>query len=394
MLAAHPGDWHVAMQAYTDPFRLDDASRTGRKFGKRWGVVGPDGKQTTAYEVWNPCHDIVEVRRWVADTMQRVMRETGADGLRLDEYGHAGWVCFSPDHQHTFAERGVSQWQKAVADATRLVREGMDKVAPGSVLTSEHPGYDYLLQFLEGCITYDVTVMASPLRPVECNLQRFYFPECKAYELDHRNADPACRKKFWNAVESFGRYYPLPMYVILKENEDAYQGRDCVPLTTTPGQAPYVYVNRFGSADKTLYHVYNATGHTFDGRVLTVPLQPDEHVFDLLQCREVAVNQTASPAPAEVQVYLPRDDVACLARLPRQLRVSRDGETLSIEAKLPTADCQLVVTSSTGERLLTQDAKPGQNQMALGRLREASKACCVKLLGGDALLDVTVIPGP
>lgn len=69
---------------YTDPFRLDDAGRTGREFGKRWGVVGPDGKPTTAYEVWNPCHDIVEVRRWVADTMQRVMRETGADGLRLE----------------------------------------------------------------------------------------------------------------------------------------------------------------------------------------------------------------------------------------------------------------------------------------------------------------------
>ena len=112
---------------YTDPFRLDDASKTGREFGKRWGVVGSDGKPTTAYEVWNPCHDLPEVRQWVADTMKRVMRETGADGLRLDEYGHAGWACFSPDHQHTFAEHGVSQWQKAVAEATRLVRAGMDR---------------------------------------------------------------------------------------------------------------------------------------------------------------------------------------------------------------------------------------------------------------------------
>jgi hypothetical protein len=380
---------------YTDPFRLDDASKTGRQFGKQWGVVGSDGKQTTAYEVWNPCHDLPEVRQWVADTMQRVMRETGADGLRLDEYGHAGWACFSPDHQHTFAERGVSQWQKAVAEATRLVRAGMDEVSPGSVLTTEHPGYDHLLQYLEGCITYDLTVLVSPLRPVECNLQRFYFPECKAYELDHQNADPECRKKFWNAVESFGRYYPLPLYVILRENEDAYQGRNCAPLISTPGQPSYIYVNRFGSGSKTMYHVYNATGHTFDGPALALPLQFGEHVFDLLRCRETEWVDDGTASPAELRVYLPRGDVACLARLSRLLQVRREGETLSVEAQqLPEDACQLVVATLTGERLLTQAAKPGPNQIDLGPLRDKARAACVKLLRGDVLLDVAAISDP
>jgi len=377
---------------YTDPFRLDDASKTGRQFGRRWGVVGSDGKLTTGYEVWNPCHDLAEVRQWVAETMKRVMRETGADGLRLDEYGHAGWVCFSPEHQHTFAERGVSQWQKAVAEATRLVRAGMDEVAPGSVLTTEHPGYDYLLQFLEGCITYDLTVMASPLRPLECNLQRFYFPECKAYELDHRGADPECRKKFWNAVESFGRYYPLPMYTILSENEDVYQGRACAPLIAMPGRAQYIYVNRFGAGPKTLYHLYNATGHTFDGPALTVTLQPHEHVFDLLQGRELAANDGDRPAPAELRVYLPRDEVACLAQLPRQLRIGRTAGTLQIDASAVASDCQLVVAGADGQRLLTQDAKPGRTELDLGQFREAAAPCCVKLLCRELLVDAAAIP--
>ena len=62
----------------------------------------------------------------------------------------------------------------------------------------------------------------SPMRPLECNLQRFYFRECKPYELDHRSADPQDRKKFWNAVESFGRYYPPAYYTILSENEATY----------------------------------------------------------------------------------------------------------------------------------------------------------------------------
>jgi hypothetical protein len=229
---------------------------------------------------------------------------------------------------------------------------------------------------------------------VECNLQRFYFPECKAYELDHQNVDPECRKKFWNAVESFGRYYPLPLYVILGENEDAYQGRDCAPLISTPGQPPYVYVNRFGTGGKMLYHVYNATGHTFDGPALSLRLEIGEHVFDLLRCRDMEWIDDGTASPAELRVYLPREDVACLARLQRLLKVRRSGDTLDVEVRLPTSDCQLAVAGVTGERLQVQAAKPGRNQLELGRFRDKAGPCCVKLLRNGLLLDAAAIPDP
>jgi len=212
---------------YTDPFRMDDNSKIGKAHGKEWGVVLQNGEHSKGYEVWNPCHDTPAVWQWVAETMERVMRETGADGIRLDEYGHRGWACFSDLHEHRFSEKGVTQWNKGVAEATRMVREAMDRVTPGSVLTLEHPGYDYLMQYIDGTITYDVTVQATPLRPVECNLQRFYFPECKAYELDHRGADPQNRNRLWNAVASFGRYFPPALYALYKENADAFETRDC-----------------------------------------------------------------------------------------------------------------------------------------------------------------------
>lgn len=383
---------------YTDPFRLDDASKAGQKFGRQWGVVGPDGEHTTAYEVWNPCHDVAEVRQWVADTMRRVMRETGADGIRLDEYGHRGWVCFSTNHAHTFAERGVSQWQKAVAEATRGVRAAMDEVAPGSVLTVEHPGYDYLLPHLEGCITYDLTAMATPLRPLECNLQRFYFPECKVYELDNRGVDPDCRKKFWNAVGSFGRYYPVPYYVILAENADAYHSRDCEPLLRTPAQAPHIYVNRFSAGDKTLYHLYNASGHTFEGPALAIVLDPDkQHLFDLLNAREIPKRRAArSPERegdlSEIQLYLPRNEVACIARLPRLLEVRREEAILKVEVRLPEGSGKgtLVLATRDGERLATQTARPGLNEITLPA--SGKKPACVKLLAEDVLLDAFEVP--
>ena len=119
-------------------------------------MVGVDGEKTKAYFVWNPCHDLPAVRTWVAETMGRVMRETGADGIRLDEYGHRGWACYDETHEHTYAEPGITQWQKAVSETTRMVHEAMDEVRPDLVLTTEHPGYDHLMQHLEGCITYDL----------------------------------------------------------------------------------------------------------------------------------------------------------------------------------------------------------------------------------------------
>ncbi|MFZ2642609.1 MAG: DUF6259 domain-containing protein [Verrucomicrobiia bacterium] len=294
---------------YTDPFRLDDASKTGQQHGKEWDVVLPNGELSRGYEVWNPCHDLPEVRQWAANAMGRVMRETGADGIRLDEYGHRGWACYNPAHKHTFAEPGCTEWQRATAEATKMVRAAMDKVNRRSVLTTEHPGYDYLMQYLEGCITYDLTVQATPLRPLECNTQRFYFPECKAYELDHRGADRDCHKRLWNMVASFGREFPPPIYAIFKQHNDVLRSRDCEPLV--PTLMPLVYANRFGSGKKTLWTLYNATGHTVEGPVLEVDMAKGQSLVDLLSGAELAKGASGKQ---RISLYLPRAGVACIAR--------------------------------------------------------------------------------
>ncbi|NPV45407.1 MAG: hypothetical protein HPY69_00505 [Armatimonadetes bacterium] len=379
---------------YTDPFRLDGNCDTGRAHGEEWCVVGTDGKLSLGYEVYNPCHDLPAVREWVAQTMERVMRETGADGIRLDEYGHAGWACYSPTHQHTFAEPGIRQWNKAVAEATRMVHEGMDRVRPGLVLTTEHPCYDYLLQYLEGCITYDYSVQASPLRPVECNLQRFYFPRCKAYELD-LGYDAGDKKKFWNAVESFGRFYPLPYYTILSDNEDVYQAAGGhTPLLWTPGNERYVYVNRFTGSGKSIYHLYNATGHTVDGIALAVRLTPDQHLFDLLNCEEAGWTTLPGKPETYVRAYIPRKDVACIAQLTRRLLVQRRGDELAVEARLPGEDCELLVAAQDGAILHRQPAKAGANVVDLSRLAQDVRPACLKLMSRGNLVDVAEVPRP
>jgi hypothetical protein len=370
---------------YTDPFRLDEFScETGRQFGKAWCIMGPDGKHSLGYEVTNPCHDLPEVREWVVREMRRVMQETGADGLRLDEYGHLGWVCFNPEHKHTYAEPGVSQWNKAVAEATRGVRQAMDEVAPGSVLTTEHPAYDYLMQFLDGCITYDYTVQATPLRPLEVNLQRFYFPECKAYELDHRGADTLDRKKFWNGVASFGRILPKPFYTVYRENQDVYASRDCEALV--PTLVPRIYANRFQAGDRTFFHLYNAMGHTVNGPVLALALKPGQHVVDLLT--GVPVTLAPRGEAQTVSLWLERGDVACLAVLPERLRSPHVADrALTLRLEGDTAGCTLALAAADGTVLVSQPAAAGENRVDLAALPADATPALAKLLKDGLLQD-------
>ncbi len=372
---------------YTDPFRLDDNCETGRKYGRKWDVVLPDGSFSKAYLVWNPCHDCPEVREWVARTMERVMRQTGADGIRLDEYGHRGWACFSKLHKHTFAEWGCTEWQRAVAETVKMVHARMDKVRPGLVLTTEHPGYDFLMQYLEGCITYDLTVEATPLRPVECNLQRFYFPECKAYELDHRHADPRHLKRFWNAVGSFGSYYPEAMYHALRENDDAFGARGATPLI--PPVTRFLYVNRFVApgGEKTIYTVYNATGHTFFGPALRVTERgAGRRVSDLLTGREIPVGRDHT-----VRVFLERNGVRALALLPRVIRsAALDGRgRLVLVLGSPAAGARLALCNRAGRVLRAVPAHSGENRLEFSGLDQAGAPAgvWVKLLRAGVLVD-------
>ncbi len=380
-------DMGTLVTLYTDPIRCDDNTKLGRAHGKDWGVVKADGTPSANYQQWDMCHDVAEYRQWVADTMKRVMRETGADGLRLDEYGHRGWACFSKLHQHTYAEPGCTEWQRAITETCRLVHAAMDEVDPKLVLTTEHPGYDFQLPYLEGCITYDLTVQASELRPLECNTQRFYFPECKAYELDHRGADPKHEKRFWNGVASFGSYYPAPMYAILRENNDVFRSRDCEPLV--PTLVERVYANRFADGNKTIWTLYNARGYTVEAPMLEAAQDAKFHYFDLLNCKELPA------ANAAIALKIPRDRTACVARLPRAMTVKRQGEKLLITVAPQTATpTHIVIAAQDGKALAQTPAQIGENILELPKAEDGKPlpAACVKLMRNQYLTDATELP--
>ena len=167
---------------YLDPFRLGDefSNKTAKEFGNKWNFVD-NGKQTRRGNTMNPCYYLPEVQDWLVSTIKRVMKETGADGIRLDEVGNQYGACLAPNHKHVpYEELGLNEWNKAMAETVRRVRKGMDEVNPSSVLMTECPGYDYLFSALDGCLSYDLSfsIMGPPpesVRIMEVNIQRLLF---------------------------------------------------------------------------------------------------------------------------------------------------------------------------------------------------------------------------
>jgi hypothetical protein len=382
---------------YTNPFRLDAFNNeTGRKFGRKWNFVDLNGKPPMDGDAVKPCFYLPEVQDWLISTIKRVLKETGADGIRLDEVGYPHGACFAADHHHVpYEEPGLNEWNKAMAETVRRVREGMDEVNPASVLMIEHPAYDYLFAAVDGGISYDLSLMdtfGSPLpesvRTLEVNLQRFCFPECKVFELNLYGRDPGQKKRFWNGVAAFAAFLPTPFYHIYRDNQDVYASRDCEALV--PTLAKRVYANRFTAGGKTFFHLYNSSGKDYSGPVLKLLKPEGHHAFDMLRGKELA----AEGSTPTVELSLNKDDVACVALLPALLETQLEGDRLHVSAKVSLNAQKLSVCGLDGGPLRFQDLKDGANEINLLLLprAQAPKPAVLKLLDHRGrLLDIVGI---
>jgi len=306
---------------YTDPILADANTKLGSQHGLEYGIMNPlwkddykTGKTPAgyvgSYGGYCMCLDTEWYSGWVADTLARVCRETGIDGVRVDEYGHRGYVCTSDKHKHLFAEPGHNAWLQALSRNCRQIHAAMDKVRPGLLLTAEFPGNDDMAAALEGAIVYDVR-RESPVRPAPINLFRFYFPECKSFEIDRPHRRNASAMMLWNAVGAFSARYPDDVHALLKEHTGVFERTDNEPLV--PTLVPRVYANRFGAADEVIYTVYNATGHTVDAPVLPVEDGGKWRCANLLTHQELA--PVTVDGQGAIRLKMKREETVVIGRL-------------------------------------------------------------------------------
>jgi len=356
---------HAKTQAVMDP----DA-RTPEQFGPvPEGYVG-------RWASYSMCSDTTFWPDYLAKTVVRVCQETGADGLRIDEYGFRGLVCHNPHHEHIFAEPGHNAWMQATARACRLVRKAMDEAQHDLALMTEYPGNDHLAATLEAAIGHDASAgkRAMAVRPVPCNLFRFYFPNCKLFEINRPAGRAAAAWTLWNATASFAgfRWQPPEHFALLTENTDAFESDDTEPLV--PTLVPRVYANRFSCRGKTIWTLHNGTGHTVDAPLLSVAPDAKHHVIELLSGHALTPERT--PDAWAVALRIRRDETLAVARLPKRL-VLVDGKP----AIRGDARGLHIAAAEQNGKLVAPTSK---------RARE--RAIMVKLLRGKLLVDAMPWP--
>ena len=80
------------------------------------------------------CDGYVPWQDHLAAVCKRLLEQSGADGIRLDEFGRAFRPCFNPAHHHKSPYDGL-QWTRQIL---RKVRAAMDEVNPDALLLTEN----------------------------------------------------------------------------------------------------------------------------------------------------------------------------------------------------------------------------------------------------------------
>ena len=298
----------MPVMLYTVPRICDSETKLAREHMPQWCAINPvwhfrkknaDPRAPKTpenlifhYNAYRVCMENPEYQKWLVENLVRVVKETGASGIRLDEFGSPGEICLSTLHPHvpTYRRRHNNHLQ-AISAMMRDLRAAMTReVGPDVIITSEFIGHDMYNAPQDGALNWLVASNNYAVNPAPINLFRFYFPGCKVFEIDEFRPGAAKRQDWrywlWNAVGVYNSgLYPVKPHKILRENTDAMGSGKATPLI--PSCAPYILINRFESKEKTIWTVLNSDRHTYCGAIM--PASDGRHYEELLENRKLTL---------------------------------------------------------------------------------------------------------
>ena len=365
---------------------LMDASAKNAKMVPEFAVINHQYKCAPAHDVANPtappgivakyhqyamCVNAEKFADYTINDVVRVVKETGADGVRLDEFGGGGHLCYSTMHKHIFSNEG---WGNPVLQAVgcilRGIRERLECAGKEVLLLTEFPGHDMLVSALDGALCYDGISRRSFARPAQINLLRFYFRNCKLFEIvedagDHKPAP--WDLWLWNAVGVYNSgEYPDHIRSLLLDNNDAFDYGELEPLVDTVCGG--VYANRFTSGRKRIWTLFNAAGHTVNQPLLKPEHDGDVHYVELTTGRELALKDGMLSC-----LMRPQSAIA-IGEYPRYISM-KDGK---LQVKNMPAGARLIATDADGRR--SAELTPGEKLPVLPGIDR------IKLLDADGIL--------
>lgn len=125
-----------------------DLAKDGR--ARRWSIMNKNGSLTgnyTDHGFYHICPASVEWQDHLVARCSQLMRETGADGIRLDSLGFYFLPCYNPAHKHPHPFVYNDGMRQLLSKVSRAVREAN----PQASLTTEAP-VDFYAPYTQGGI--------------------------------------------------------------------------------------------------------------------------------------------------------------------------------------------------------------------------------------------------
>lgn len=256
--------------------------------------------------------------------LERVLRETGADGVVLDTKG----------------------------ESSRELQQIADRVKPGLVMYSEGMAVP---KDMAGIVSG--RVHNALYYPPLLNLNKFIKPDFAIFRVAEVNKERIRREFATSFFNGYGTelniFGPgLPDWLdeqyrylgqttrILRENTTAFTSGKLTPLL--PTLTDNIYVNRWEQPDKILYTVFSLIPEGYTDALVAVDMKPGFHAVDLWHHEELAPihRQGKNYLPIRTDAFLKADlgtnnegAVTCVAILRERLRVELDNDVLIVSAR-------------------------------------------------------------
>lgn len=256
--------------------------------------------------------------------LERILRQTGADGVVLDTKG----------------------------ESSRELQETADRVRPGIVMYSEGMAVP---RDMPGIVSG--RVHNALYYPPLLNLNKFIRPDFAIFRVAEVHKERIQREfatAFFNGHGTELNLFPagLPDWLdeqyrylgrttrILRENTANFTSKFLTPLLATTHDS--LYVNRWVAGDKTVYTVLSLRPGGYRGNLFAVQPRPGTHFVDLWHHEEKTPVRVGESDFIEVnadafnQTWLGTNnegEVDCIAQLPELLAISLDNDVLRVSAQ-------------------------------------------------------------
>lgn len=354
----------IRFTVYTDPRFCWQETRIGKAKGEEWAAMyspGEYGYYATPLDKWMmPLYDTTGWLDYFAETCKRIVRDTGMDGIYLDELMIA-FPDYHPGHVKNYGGDDPVPIPLLAAGVTKI-RKAVQEANPEAIIMTEHAGSDFMTQFIDG--SWMQTFYSGAFGFAEENYDdtsivyfRFMFPEFKLAQWgDSKDGVNRC---FFNGIGS-PYYHSLDLHAILTQNADAFRSLTPEPLIPTAREK--LLANRFPQDSKTVYTIYNKTGAPVNEAALPVEKKSGRHYVDLRNRLPLAVEDRADGR--FVQVRLGPGEVTAIAELPELLSCERTENGWKYTISGDTEGLELVYGMLGTSKTETQAVSGAQGEIS------------------------------